>query len=284
MFADRPIRPLPKRRLRSRLSVEVADTILYPPEVSASASKPRLRGPHNGGSASGHKNTYQEANQSTRVVVGNARAESPFDVNERYQFKGNDHNSEDESKPGPAHGYREQHQRSPTIGNGSSRNSYTVRRDDYPKYGQATIPQSAVSSGDSIDGYDSFENTNNKKKRKIPTSGSLGHSSTLSTDMASMGISTARDIDLSQGDVDQDGGVGHYYGSGSSAIPAGSSGTGISGAGRGRYGRAVARRHSGRTPLGASFNGSNSQLNALSFYSRRESLGVGTLSAKGNGS
>ncbi|KAL8974034.1 MAG: hypothetical protein Q9197_001730 [Variospora fuerteventurae] len=50
-----------------------------------------------------------------------------------------------------------------------------------------SLPMSAPSSQDSVDGYDSFENTNNKKKRKIPTSGSLGgHHTSLSAEMASM--------------------------------------------------------------------------------------------------
>ena len=33
LFPDRPIRPLPKRRLREKLSPEIADTIKYPPST-----------------------------------------------------------------------------------------------------------------------------------------------------------------------------------------------------------------------------------------------------------
>lgn len=49
-------------------------------------------------------------------------------------------------------------------------------------------PRSVVSSAD---GYDSFENTSNKKKRKIPLSsgGPSPHASSLSADLAHMGIS-----------------------------------------------------------------------------------------------
>jgi hypothetical protein len=87
-------------------------------------------------------------------------------------------------------------------------------------------------------------------------SGSLGsHQLSLSAEMAQMGISSTRDIDVTHAEVD--GGVGHYYGTGSSAVPAVSSGNGISGAGRGRYGKAGAKNYGGRSPLGVSTNGSN---------------------------
>uniref|UniRef100_A0A8H7TU31 Uncharacterized protein n=1 Tax=Bionectria ochroleuca TaxID=29856 RepID=A0A8H7TU31_BIOOC len=33
LFPDRPIRPLPKRRLRERLSPQVAESIKYPPSM-----------------------------------------------------------------------------------------------------------------------------------------------------------------------------------------------------------------------------------------------------------
>jgi hypothetical protein len=42
------------------------------------------------------------------------------------------------------------------------------------------------------DGYDAFENTNNKKKRKIPTPGNMGgHHSALSPEFASMGLANS---------------------------------------------------------------------------------------------
>ncbi len=189
--------------------------------------------------------------------------------NGSYQFKGNEVGSDDEENAGIVRRYHEQRQRPPSGGTGSSRNGYIVSRNDSSKYTKPPITQSTLSSGDSVDGYDSFENTNNKKKRKIPALG--GHHSTLSAEMASMGLSSTRDIDVSQ--VDQDGGVGHYYGTGSSATPAKSSGTGISGAGRGRYGRAGGRRHSGRSPLGVSSNG-------LNYSPRRDYAGPG-LTRKG---
>jgi hypothetical protein len=98
------------------------------------------------------------------------------------------------------------------------------------------------------DGYDAFENTNNKKKRKIPTSGSLSmHQASLSADLAQMGLGSSK-----EGSHDDGSGVGQYYGSGNAAV---SAGLGLQGAGRGRN----SRRVSGRNPLGVSVNGSNAR-------------------------
>lgn len=95
------------------------------------------------------------------------------------------------------------------------------------------------------DGYDAFENTNNKKKRKIPTPANLSsHHSTLSHDFANMGLSISKSTPpatASDGNT-----TGTYHGTGSPASPAGS---GISGSGRGRLARNIARHLSGRSPL-----------------------------------
>lgn len=112
---------------------------------------------------------------------------------------------------------------------------------DHPDY-RYTHPSSAVGTGiadqrtlplerrllsakpptnnPSSDGYESFENTSNKKKRKIPLSSGGAVGSTLSAEMAQMGISSSSQMDGTGG---EDG--------------VGATGTGISGAGRGRYGR-----------------------------------------------
>lgn len=89
------------------------------------------------------------------------------------------------------------------------------------------------------DGYEAFENTNNKKKRKIPTSGSLSlHHSSLTNELAQLGIGATKD-----------GGADDHAGHSVS----GSSGLGVQGAGRGHY----ARKSAARRPLGVSVNGSN---------------------------
>jgi hypothetical protein len=122
-------------------------------------------------------------------------------------------------------------------------------------------PAKATSFGP--DGYDAFENTNNKKKRKIPTSGNLGNHSNLSADMANMALSAAGGPNVVS--LDDGNGTGPYYGSGNPASPAGSA---ISGPGRGRYGRNASRNIGGRTPL--SVHVPNAWLGGRSGTGRRE--------------
>ena len=142
-------------------------------------------------------------------------------------------------------------------------------------------PPAPQSTSSSADGYDSFENTNNKKKRKIPTSGNTGnHHSSLSADMANMGISTPHEPNPPSPD-ESVGGVGQYYGSGSSATATGTSGSSISGAGRGRYGRSTGRTASGRSPLGVSMNASNAWMSGRSSTARRDWTPTGTPGNKG---
>lgn len=276
IYPDRPIRPLPKRRLRSRLSSEVADSILYPPATTF--SKPLFQFPYNGPTdqENGSPVRAHPSEMEARVVRDRRNGAGETDS---YQFRGAENGSDDEDSVGIARRYQEQRQRPGTMNN-ISRNGYTLSRSDAAKYMKPHVPQSTASSGDSVDGYDSFENTNNKKKRKIPTSGSLGsHQTSLSADMAQMGISSTRDMDVAQSESDS--GVGHYYGTGNSAVPAVSSGTGISGAGRGRYGRAGTRYYSGRSPLGVSVNGSNALQAGRSFHHRRDYIPGSSTGGKG---
>ena len=276
IYPDRPIRPLPKRRLRSRLSSEVAESILYPPATTL--SKPLFQFPYNG--PTHQRNKSPAGMHPSKIEAGLVREQRNGDAEtDSYQFRGAENGSEDEDGLGMARRYQEQRQRPGSV-NYTSRNGYTPSKSDTVKYIKPPIPQSTASSADSIDGYDSFENTNNKKKRKIPTSGSLGnHQGSLSADMAQMGISSARDLDAGQSESDS--GVGHYYGTGNSAVPAASPGTGISGAGRGRYGRAGTRYHNGRSPLGVSVNGSNTLQTGRSFYHRRDCIPGSSTGVKG---
>ena len=250
VYPDRPIRPLPKRRLRTRLSPEVAESLQYPPEPNH--VKPLFYLPYNdrGGHGSASLNAMSaEIDQALAEV----QEVSKLANQSGYQFRGNDDESEDED--GLAimeRRYQEQRH----LSSAGYRPSNKAGRPEFSKLAKNSLPASTASSIDTADGYDSFENTNNKKKRKIPTSGSLGvHQSSLSTDMASMGISPARDTEASH--VEADGRVGQYYGTGSSAIPAVASATGLSGPGRGRFGRVKSRNLTRRSPLAVSPNGSN---------------------------
>ena len=103
----------------------------------------------------------------------------------------------------------------------------------------ARVPSKAPpppgSAASSADGYESFENTSNKKKRKIPLSGTATNQNQLSAEMASMGISGG--LDGASDEVNGAVPVQQEY----TPSPT-STGKGISGAGRGRYGRGEARR------------------------------------------
>lgn len=265
IYPDRPIRPLPKRRLRSRLSPEVANSILYP--KAPRSSKPLFHLPFTESlSLTAERSSVNGTGGTLLPELDQSHANRARDAKNGYHFKGNDLDSDEEDGIGIIRRYQQQRQATPslprTLANGPG-------RPEFPKHVKPTAPQSTVSSVDSVDGYDSFENTNNKKKRKIPTSGNLGnHHSTLSAEMAHMGISSNRDIDVMQADTDS--GVGQYYGTGNSAIPAGASGNGMSGAGRGRYGRVAPRNSSGRSPLTVSMNGPNALQSGRMLLQRRE--------------
>ncbi|KAL9018261.1 MAG: hypothetical protein Q9185_004427 [Variospora sp. 1 TL-2023] len=270
IYPDRPIHPLPRRRLRSRVSPETAESILY--NAAPTSAKPLFSLPFN------EPVVFVNGSSPDATSDGLASGEfhrQPFSQGRHgYQFKGSDPDSDGEYADDLVRRYQAQQ-------NGSfSDHIYNDQRGAVVKAPKMSLPMSAPSSQDSVDGYDSFENTNNKKKRKIPTSGSLGgHHSSLSAEMASMGISTNRECEVSQAEMD--GGIGHYYGSGSSAVPAASSGTGISGAGRGRYGRNVARVPSGRSPLGASTNGSNALQAGRQMLHKQDYTSAGHQSARG---
>ncbi|KAF1988694.1 hypothetical protein K402DRAFT_18086 [Aulographum hederae CBS 113979] len=212
LYAERPIRPLPKRRLRSRLSDQEADSIVFPtapPEPTTLFSVPYAppeRGPVMPGRLAGREEHPDNGHAPPAMM----------------HFTKNDGSSgAASSRPGRAN------------------------------------PPAPGSTTSSVDGYESFENTNNKKKRKIPLSNSVnGHHSSLSSEMANMGIS-GHEGDAGAADGDGSG-LGQYYGSGTPTSAAATGpGTGISGAGRGRYGRS-GRGSLERRPLATTTNGMNS--------------------------
>ena len=252
-YPDRPIKPLPKRSLKDRLSSEAADAIAYPP-VPPTANAPFYI-PRSNSSAQRNGSTTNTASRG----VDNAIQQNQNHVeNEKgaYQFRGNELASEDEDDTGIVRRYQDYQQRQ-TYG--------TLNGQSY----ELDNNQSIASSNDSADGYDSFENTSNKKKRKIPTSTNFNASmsTSLAQDLANMGLTNIT-IDST------DNGANHYS---SVAMPANSSGTGISGAGRGRFGRNGRRDPSGRQPLHSSVNGSNAWSNGKILASRKDSLAKGML-------
>jgi hypothetical protein len=230
-FPDRPIRPLPKKPLRERLSPDVAQTIKYPPAPKTSTSLFYTNGVHslreeggaNGVVESQHPAERERADEVERNYITRRRGDEG-DSDEEVQGLQN----QDRSKP------------LVDISNRSYRFVQSHKTDS--KHPNPLPPASTASSAD---GYDSFENTNNKKKRKIPTPGDSTLTGVhLSSDLAGMGISGPDDL------IDESSnGGGSYHSPGS--------GQGLSGPGRGRYGRIRNGRSPLRTLSDASSNWSN---------------------------
>lgn len=261
VYPDRLIRPLPRRSLKSRLSQEAAESITFPPNPP-STSLP----------AYSHYGENGEFLNDSKVLVQHNGTVYDHDHEHDHEHD-HDHDDDDhDHEHCPHHHCHHDHDdddldsaddSSPVALRHSSnyRSSPRSPRSRHGRYGS----YGGKGSG-APDGYEAFENTNNKKKRKIPTSGSLSlHHSSLTSDLVSMGIGSSRD------GTSED--PHHYYGS-----PSPSS-MGIQGAGRGRGGRKSATRN----PLGVSVNGSNAR-NTSSKYDQNtgvnhkgmnENLGIG---------
>lgn len=233
LFPDRPIRPLPKRRLREKLSPEAAETIRYPP--SAHKSVPLFQ--------------YPPYSVKDEEPTPRARSASPTE-----QSRGSGH-SQDYAARTNGIGCSGKDE-----GDVDSRNGLVTRlypdmftqsagRPGGQEEPRRINPQPPPSTDSSVDGYDSFENTNNKKKRKIPSAGDsvLSSAHGLGADINPH----APPGGAGMGEVGADrlhNGAGY---AGSASLGSGSSG--ISGPGRGRLGRS----RNGRSPLRALSDGSN---------------------------
>lgn len=234
LFPDRPIRPLPKHRLRERLSPDVADSIKYPPAPQTTPALFSYPVTLKSGVAeeaevtrSGNRDPRSTGRQSSRRH-GPAGGSDSDDAAVRRAVV---------ARPLPE-----------TLGR-SGRHS---QKAESSRYGQPQTPPSTTSSGD---GYDSFENTNNKKKRKIPTAGEINGGHGLNdTHTGAGGLATL----VTPGDRSGGGGgatSAPYYGSGSYVT----AGQHVSGPGKGRFGRV----RNGRSPLralseaGGNFTGRN---------------------------
>jgi hypothetical protein len=227
MYPDRPIRPLPRRSLRARLSPEQAETIEFP-------NNPPSTGPL-------FNYPYSASEQGSRALRTGESDHHACHCGHTHSEVESEEEEDERGAPipsSPSYQYSRHLAGKPVTG-------VVV---GYPKPG---------STASSADGYDSFENTNNKKKRKIPNMGSNGsHHASLSADLASMGIAHTHEA----GAMDDGDGPGRYYGSAPSTPQhnTSNSGTGISGAGRGRFGRSGSGR-SERRVLGNSTNLGNAK-------------------------
>ena len=199
VYPDRLIRPLPKRTLRSRLSSDSADSIRYPVTPSSS------------------RIFYDTAGQDTKSDE-NQDQSSESDIRHPYEH-GLEYDSGDED------------------GTVVVRRNGLLRPSARPPSYATSVRGSEVKSP-TVDGYDAIENTNNKKKRKIPSPANLSRHSTLSHEFANMGLSVPVS---SSGDV-----AGTYYGRGNRASPASGE---ISGPGRGRFSCSVSSGSGGRNTV-----------------------------------
>jgi hypothetical protein len=179
IYPDRLIRPLPKRRLRDRLSLQQTEEIVFPsvpsketrlfsfhlPDVSTSQqAKDEVTNRYDAEEA---RNTHAQGGQ--RREMGNARQTERVNPTKSSPRQGN------------------QRQRSQ-----GSRNN--LGKSMMPSAGDILLVDSANSS---VDGDEGFENTNNKKKRKIPQSQHTVYTAagnvsltTVSADMANLGLSS----------------------------------------------------------------------------------------------
>ncbi|KAL4988451.1 hypothetical protein BDW68DRAFT_92218 [Aspergillus falconensis] len=215
VYPDRLIRPLPRRTLRSRLSSDAADSILYPP--APPATQLFYGACATNGDAVNDSKVYVQQSDGGPDLSPDSR-----DHNIQYE-NGVDLDSGDEDGPVVVRrsaGFR---------GSSLSPTPSNVQHQT-PCMGKE---QPTKSSPTGPDGYDAFENTNNKKKRKIPTPGNMGsHHSSLSPEFATMALAnTGQSGSALSG---EGGHVSTFYGTGSPASPVGS---GMSGSGRGRLGR-----------------------------------------------
>lgn len=233
LFPDRPIRPLPKRRLRERLSPEVADSISYPP--SAQSSLPLFHYPPyilKGGSSPFTIDVSIPIRSTSVEASGRSNA-----------LQRNGTVSDDEKEKYRQHRSMLVTRSRPEI---SSRGSRESAQQELSRQIESQVAQQRHSASSSVDGYDSFENTNNKKKRKIPSAGDLSVNGVhgLSSDINALALSTGPPTPSSEGHHGIDRA---YHGSTSHTPSTGyvDNNQGFSGPGRGRLGRS----RNGRSPL-----------------------------------
>ncbi|KAG6059569.1 hypothetical protein E4U17_006094 [Claviceps sp. LM77 group G4] len=236
LFPDRPIRPLPKRRLRERLSPEVADSISYP--SSAPGTLPLF-----------HYLPYSLKDEK-----------SPFTINVSIPIRASDVEDNEGanalSRNGPpVDNLREEYSKHrsllmtisrPEALSPLSRSSREPSRQEHARHVGPQATQAQHSANSSVDGYDAFENTNNKKKRKIPSAGdlSVNGSHGLGSEISALALSPGLTTRGSDGHRDTDRAYNGSPGNTSSTGYPGN-GQGFSGPGRGRLGRP----RNGRSPL-----------------------------------
>nr|RBQ94776.1 hypothetical protein FVER53263_02187 [Fusarium verticillioides] len=223
MFPGRPIRPLPKRRLREKLSPGTVETMAYPP--STQETTPLFYYPPY------NFRKHTSPSQQTR------RAEEGCNYTPRRNGLALPDGEDEE----PALRSTLVTRTPPEI---LTRGTQRSSKPDIPD------PQPPLSAASSVDGYDVFENANNKKKRKIPSAGELSVNGTQGSN---------NEIAISAGTGHPPTDESHNGRAHSHSVSHPTTGTfssnneGISGPGRGRLGRL----RNGRSPLRALSDGNS---------------------------
>ncbi|PTB61592.1 hypothetical protein BBK36DRAFT_1177980, partial [Trichoderma citrinoviride] len=239
LFPDRPIRPLPKRRLRERLPPEVANSIKYPSYIHDHI--PLFYYPS--------YNPRDDHGASTPTSTGPAMPHHRDDSKRNSTLRRNGASM--------TAGINEELRGSLVLGSTPRIQGMVIQSSVVLDPLRQTMEfQLVPSAASSVDGYESFENTNNKKKRKIPTTGdSLANNGlSLSGDVAALSTavrsqSPAKEMDSNRGQLAPPSPAGNGF-----YVP---SSQGLSGPGRGRLGRS----RNGRSPLRALSDGSNAWSN-----------------------
>lgn len=258
IYPERAIRPLPRSRLKSRLSPEQACSIVYPPEPPE-------------GSPSLSFEAHDNGVPPRQLPNGDADGRYPrHDVHDHCMCRHDDGESGDDEVEFDNPDYRYSTSAAPSAINGKAvlpLDSVQRRFMDSSRLAMGgKAPGASGSVASSADGYESFENSSNKKKRKIPLSSASGsmHHSSLSAELASMGLSRDSAIDDPSDTRGSTSGLHADSAAGPSSAAANGicgAGTGISGAGRGRYGRKDGR--DARRPL------ASTTINTINAYAGR---------------
>lgn len=215
--------------MRSRLSLDAADSILYPPAPAATHVFHGV--PTDSGDVENDSKVY---------VQESVEHECP-DCNSWHHYYEDDVSCDCDCDSADEDGPVVVRRSAGFRGASLSPSASSSQPQRLPVNGEGSRHIKSASAGP--DGYDAFENTNNKKKRKIPTPGNMGNNhSSLSPEFSAMGLATSAPSTPSAMTAD----TLAYYGAGNPASPVGS---GISGSGRGRLGRQVPRSGSGKIPL-----------------------------------
>ncbi|KAJ4005208.1 hypothetical protein NW752_011300 [Fusarium irregulare] len=230
LFPDRPIRPLPKRRLREKLSPEIADTIKYPP--STHEATPLFYYP---------PYTLKDEGSPPRICSTSPTQQGPrTETGRNYTPRQNG--------LGLLDGDDEEAILRSTLVTRSPPKILTRAAQRHSKPDQArSNAQPPLSATSSMDGYDLFENTNNKKKRKIPSAGDamLNGTQSLNNEIGSLAISAGTGHSpTNEMHNDRASPISSTHPNTSTFI---TNNHGISGPGRGRLGRS----RNARSPLRA---------------------------------